>query len=171
MAAGVRIIVITGSMGAGKTTVLAEASDLLTKHGVAHAAIDFDALGVSHLPESALPRDLAYANLESVWTNYAAAGVRRALVAAAVESRAELNRMKAAIPEAGMMVCRLRAPLETMKERVRLREPGMHQERFVARVADLEHLLDASALEDFTLTNTGSVTEVARELLVKAGWL
>jgi adenylate kinase len=30
MAARVRVMVITGSMGAGKTTVLGEASDLLT---------------------------------------------------------------------------------------------------------------------------------------------
>jgi dephospho-CoA kinase len=165
-----RVIIITGSMGAGKTTVLAEASDLLTKHGVAHAAIDLDALSVSHLP-GASPADLGYANLGAVWTNYAAAGAARVLVAAALESRAELTRMKAVIPDAEIIVCRLRAPLETMKERVRLREPGMHQEKFVARVADLERLLDAAALEDFALMNSASVTAVAREMLVKSGWL
>jgi adenylate kinase len=52
MTATVRVIVITGSMGAGKTTVLGEASDLLAAHGITHAAIDLDALGVSHLTES-----------------------------------------------------------------------------------------------------------------------
>jgi adenylylsulfate kinase-like enzyme len=170
MTATVRVIVITGSMGAGKTTVLGEASDLLAAHGIAHAAIDLDALGVSHLTESASSADLAYANLRSIWANYAAAGARHVLVAAAVESRSELDRLSDALPHAELVVCRLHAPLETMEERVRLREPGMHQEKFVGRVADLERLLDAAALENFTLTNTGSVTDVAREMLVKAGW-
>ena len=47
-----RVIVITGSMGSGKTTVLGEASDLLTARGVVHAAIDGDALANGHLPVS-----------------------------------------------------------------------------------------------------------------------
>jgi dephospho-CoA kinase len=171
MSAAVRVIVITGSMGAGKTTVLAEASDLLAKDAVAHAAIDLDALGVAHLPDGRSAADLTDANLRSVWSNYSAAGATRALIAAAVESRVDLDRLRAAIPKADVVVCRLRAPLETMKERVRVREPGMHQEKFVARVVELERLLDAAALEDFTLTNIGSVTDVARQMLVKAGWL
>jgi adenylylsulfate kinase len=168
MTPNIRVIVITGSMGAGKTTVLGEAADLLAAHGMAYAAVDLDALGVSHLNDSA--GDLAYANLRSVWANYAAAGARHVLVATAVESRSELDRLHDAIPHAEFVVCRLRAPLETMKERVRLREPGMHQEKFVARVAELERLLDAAAVEDFTVTNSGSVTDAAREMLVKAGW-
>ena len=40
----VPVIVITGNMGAGKTTILAEASDLLTAGGIVHAAIDLDTL-------------------------------------------------------------------------------------------------------------------------------
>ena len=171
MTPNVRVIVITGSMGAGKTTVLGEASDLLAAQGIAYAAVDLDALGVSHLIDSAAAGDLAYANLRSVWANYAAAGARHVLVAAAVESQSELDRMRDAIPHAELVVCRLRAPLETMKERVRLREPGMHQQKFVARVAELERLLDAAAVEDFTVTNSGSVTDAAHEMLVKAGWL
>jgi len=47
----VPVIVITGNMGAGKTTILAEASDLLTGAGIVHAAIDLDTLGMGHVPE------------------------------------------------------------------------------------------------------------------------
>ena len=36
------LLIITGTMGAGKTTVLAEASDILTLRHVVHAAIDLD---------------------------------------------------------------------------------------------------------------------------------
>jgi predicted ATP-binding protein involved in virulence len=39
------LLIITGTMGAGKTTVLGEASDILALRGIVHAAIDLDALG------------------------------------------------------------------------------------------------------------------------------
>jgi hypothetical protein len=46
------------------------------------------------------------------------------------------------------------------------------QQQFVARVAELETLLDRAGVEDFAIGNAGrSVTDVAREMLTRAGWL
>ena len=45
-----KALVITGSMGSGKTTLIGEISDLLAMRGVAHAAIDIDAFGNAHDP-------------------------------------------------------------------------------------------------------------------------
>jgi predicted kinase len=163
--------VITGSMGSGKTTLMAEASDLLAAAGVNHAAVDLDALGIGHVPEGAWP-DLAYRNLASVWENFALAGASQLLLAEAVETEEELDRIRSAIPDSDVVVCRLRATPETMQRRVLGREPGMLQHTFVARVAELESILDEAQLEDFSLSNEdGSVTAVAREMLVRAGWL
>jgi hypothetical protein len=78
-------------MGAGKTTVLAEASDLLALRHIAHAAIDLDALGFAHLPSAASSDGVMYRNLQSVCKNYASLGVRRFLLARAMEDRAELE--------------------------------------------------------------------------------
>ncbi len=59
-----------------------------------------------------------------------------------------------------------------MRQRIRVREPGMLQQKFVTRVAELEASLDATGVEDFSVDNdSGSVTDVAREVLVRAGWL
>jgi len=166
-----RLIVITGSMGAGKTTVMAEASDLLAARGVVHAAIDLDELGIAHLG-ARHDDDLPYRNLESVWHNYREAGIDALLLAAAVVSRAELERIRGALRATRMVVCRLRAPLEAMQSRIRAREPGMLQGQFVARAAALDEMLDAASLEDFAVVNDGRpVTDVAREMLVGAGWL
>ena len=52
------LVLISGSMGSGKTSVLGEASDLLTTNGVVHAAIDLDALGAAHLPPGASEQEL-----------------------------------------------------------------------------------------------------------------
>jgi hypothetical protein len=48
----------------------------------------------------------------------------------------------------------------------------MLQEQLIRRVAELDGTLDAAAVEDFSVLNDDrSVTEVAREMLVRAGWL
>jgi gluconate kinase len=167
----VKVVVISGSMGSGKTTVMAEASDLLTASDIAHAAIDLDALGVGHLRNDAW-NDLTYQNLASLWANYSAAGVTKLLIAEAVENRAELDLIRKAIPGSQIIVCRLKVRLETMQQRVFAREPGMLQEQLVARVAALEASLDAAGVEDFSIENDdGAVTDVARAVLVRAGWL
>ena len=59
-------LLITGSMGAGKTSVLAEASDILALHRVTHGAIGLDALGLAHLG-SEDPNGVMYGNLQCVW--------------------------------------------------------------------------------------------------------
>ena len=165
------VIVISGSMGAGKTTVMAEASDLLAARGIAHAAIDVDMLGMV-FAAGVNATALTYRNLAAVWTNFAAAGVSRLLLAQAIESRDDLERIRTALGAAAITVCRLTASLETMRGRVRQREPGMLQHTFVARVAELNDRLDAAGVDDFSLENDGaSVTNVSRELLARAGWL
>jgi hypothetical protein len=84
------LLIITGTMGAGKTSVMGEASDILGLQGVAHAAIDLDALGLAHLPSAERSDGVMYGNLRSVCENYASLGVRRLLLARAIEDRSEL---------------------------------------------------------------------------------
>src|SRR5262249_38570195 len=117
-------------------------------------------------------RDVAYRNLADVWRNYAAAGAGRLLIAAAVEDRNELERIRGAVPGARIVVCRLTASLDTMRERVARREPGLLREQYVARVAALDAVLDEARVEDFVLVNDDDrrVTEVATEMLARAGW-
>jgi predicted kinase len=169
---GVSVLVISGSMGAGKTTVLGEASDLLARSGIAHAAIDLDALGTWHLPAGA-PDDLTYRNLAAVWANYASAGVTRLLIAGAVESAAELERIRAAVPGGRFVIVRLTAPLETMRQRIRGREPGINQDDYLARVAVLDMILESAALESRAIANDASrsITDVARTILAEGKWL
>jgi len=166
------LLIITGTMGAGKTTVLAEASDILTLHQIAHAAIDLDALGLAHLPSNAGNDAVMYRNFQSVCENYASLGVKRLLLARAMENRAELELCRGIVSAPNTFVCRLTAGIETMQERIKMRETGVSRREYVARVAILNVILDRAGLEDFTVANENrSLTEVAREVLVKAGWI
>lgn len=159
-------------MGAGKTTVMAEASDLLAMHDIEHAAIDGDALGVAYIASMPHNDSVIYANLECVCRNYAQLGVHRFLLALALETRAALESCMRAVSAHHVSVCRITATLPTMRERVKLREPGFLQGRFVDRVGALSTIIDRASLEDFTVFNEDRpVTEVAREMLIRAGWL
>jgi len=159
-------------MGAGKTSVLGEASDILARRHIAHAAIDLDALGLAHIPSAAGNDGVMYRNLQAVCENYASAGVKRVLLARAIEDRAELELCRAAVSATNTLVCRITGSIEAMEKRVRMRESGVSQREYVARVAKLNDILDRARLEDFSIANEdGSLTEAAHEMLVKAGWI
>src|SRR5262245_66623513 len=117
----IRLLLITGTMGAGKTTLMAEASDVLIERRVVHAAIDLDALGIGLMPPSEAadidqradgkPRsleDLMYRNLALVWQNYRSAGVTKIVVAAASDRR-DLPFLQAAADRPDTTICPTRA--------------------------------------------------------------
>jgi hypothetical protein len=159
-------------MGSGKTTVLGEASDILATRGIAHAVLDLDMLGTAYMPDVPSGNGVMYRNLAAVWANYTELGIVRLLLARAFESEAELQQCREAVPDAHIVICRLRAEIKTMQQRVRAREHGVLQETYVARVTELEASLDLAGLEHFSVNNEGrSVTQVAEEMLVRAGWL
>ncbi len=166
------MLIITGTMGAGKTAVMAEASDILAQRGIVHAAIDLDALGLAHLPSAARSDGVMYDNLRSVARNYAALGVERFLVARAIESDAQLRRCRNIIQAANTVVCRLTASIEATKRRVEMRESGIARREYAARVVGLNIILDREQLEDFAVVNENRpLTDVALEMLVKARWI
>ena len=169
----VPVLVSSGSMGSGKATVLSEASDLLAQADIAHAAIDLDWLSVMYPQHDRHGARLMFANLAAIWPVYAAAGAERLLVARVVEERSELEQYREAVLGAEVIVCRLTASLETMQERLRIREPGMFQAKGITRSAELASILQRSQAEEFTVDNDSErqITEVARELLAGAGWL
>jgi adenylylsulfate kinase len=166
------LLIITGTMGAGKSAVLAEASDILAQRGIVHAAVDLDALGLAYLADGRTSDQVMYRNLASVCENYKAAGVKRVLLARAIESRLELEVCLRAVSAAEVSICRLGASLETMEGRVGRRELGVGRQEYVGRVKKLDLILDGAKLEDLTISNEDrAVTDVASEMLLKAGWI
>jgi hypothetical protein len=166
------LLIITGTMGAGKTAVLGEASDILASLQIVHAAIDVDALGLAYLPLAASSDGVMYDNLRSICGNYGAHGVRKFLLARAIEDDERLKLCRQIVPAANTVVCRLTASIETMTRRVETRDSGMLQPKYVARIEELSAILHRARLEDFAVANENRpLTDVAREVLVKAGWI
>ena len=169
----VPLLVISGSLGSGKTTVLSEASGLLAEAGIPHAAIDLDCLTVMFPPQGVHGERLMFANLAAIWPLYADARAEPLLLARVVENRSELQQYREAVPGAQPVVCRLKATAGTMQKRLDACEPGMFHAEAIARATELDGILDRARAEDFAVDNSNGrqVTEVADEVLSRAGWL
>jgi hypothetical protein len=159
-------------MGVGKTTVLGQAHDLLTKARVPHGAIDLDCLTEMYPSQPNYGNGLMFQSLAAVWPVYREHGAERLIVARVVEDRDELGQYEFAVPGAVVTVCRLTAPVGLMQERLDTREVGTNHDLALARSVELDGILTAAAVEDFTVANDGTrhVSEVARELLARATW-
>lgn len=166
-------LIITGTCGAGKSTIAAEINDLLAESKVPNAAIDLDALAWQWPQSSAFNSDLMFKNLASLWPNYQAHGAQRLVLARVIEERAELERYQATIPGAEIVVCRLVAPQPLTIARLRARmPPGPSRDWHEHRTVELEEILEQAAVEDFVVTNDDRQTrDVALDVLSQAGWL
>ena len=173
-APAVPVLIVTGPVGVGKTTVASELSELLEGAGVPHALVDLDALRWCYptRPDDPYSVTLAMRNLAAVWSNFQSEGAKRLVVADVIESREELERYRAAVPGARVTVVRLQASPGTLRGRVRRRELASGLERHLERAVELHDLMEVRKVEDLSVdTDSRSVDEIAREILHRTGWL
>lgn len=171
---GVPVLIVSGPVGVGKSSVVHEMFDQLSDRDIAHAVIDLDAFGISWPYAEGDPYNerMALRNLASVWANYAASGVDRVIIARVVEAEADLAAYGVAVPGAEIQVCRLVASAEVLRERVRRREVGSSYEVLVRRSAELAESLERSGPTDFVVETSGrELADIALEVLAKAGWV
>ena len=176
----VSVLLITGTVGAGKTAVAREVGELLRLTRVAGGmkvacgVIDLDALSyVAAGPvEDRFNSNFVVENLKAVWPNYAARGVDHLVLARYVGAPHEVEAYREAIPSATVTVCRVTAPPETVQDRLRRRECGIARDFLMALSHTLAAEIDELVFEDFAVENgpDRSVTDVAREVAERAGW-
>ena len=172
-AISIPLLVISGPVGVGKTTVGNEVSTSLERRGVAHTFIDLDTLAETY-PRPSDDRfgaRLALSNLRAVWINCAAAGSRNLIVARVVETRGELEDIQQAIPGSRPTVCQLRASDEMLIDRVRIREVGSGRDWHEVRALELAQSLQRRAPADFVVdTDDRSVPQIADEIVGQVEW-
>lgn len=118
-------LLVTGTVGVGKTTVAEAVAERLGAAGRAAASIDLDALGRLHPapPGDRFRRRLTLANLAAVAAGHRAAGAAVLVVAGVVEDHAQRAEVEAAL--AGpVRVVHLVAPAAVVEERLRRRHVG-----------------------------------------------
>lgn len=167
------VLLVTGSLGAGKTSTGYEVSNILAERDVPHAFIDLDALTELYPrpDDDRFNTRVMLRNLKAVWGNYADAGARVLVLARVIEDMDELDGYSTAISGAAITVVRLTASTETMVERIRMREAGSALEWHIARTVELAEKLDSKHIGHFVVSNDGRpLRDVAEEILELAQW-
>lgn len=166
------MLVISGPPGVGKTTVAWEVFSRAADRGEAPGLADLDLLGAAWpAPEDdPFQHRLKARNLAAVWSNFHETGSRCLIVAAVIETQAELDLLASAVG-ADAYLCRLTASTGTLADRIRDRgrEFGDDLAKLVRRSAELSELLASHDVSDLVVDTEGcQVGEVADMLL--AAW-
>ena len=165
-----RLILISGPVGVGKTTVAQELSALLVTNSVAHTFVDLDALTHTYPRSTDDPfgQTLALRNLQAVWDNAQAHNPRLLLIARVIETEATARKIAESVTIDGYTLVQLSAGNETLLERVRTRETGAGREWHEARAIELSRSLSETDIADHVIeTDHLSPAEVAEVLLRK----
>jgi len=172
--AGTRVLVVNGTVGAGKTTVAEAVADLLRERGVPYAWIDVDALRRAYptADDDPFGQEVALDHLEAMAGVLARRGYRHVVLAEVIERPADRERYEMAFDGAELAVVRLVASEATCLARLRRREPDPWRDWHLARTVELAAVLEAAGVDDAVVDNDGDRTprEVAAEVLSAAGW-
>jgi adenylylsulfate kinase len=164
-----RALVVTGTVGVGKTTVAEKVADLLANAGEPHAWIDLDALSAAWPRASDDPFNnrLTAENLACVATNMAAVGARSLVLAGVVQTQDVLDLYENAVGVA-ITVVRLKAAPDVVDARLRHRYGDTDPKSLrwhLDRAPELEAILDGSPVAAHDVPNMSSPIEVARSVL------
>lgn len=168
-----RAILLTGTVGSGKTSVAIEIGELLEASDVPYALVDLDWLGwLRPAPASLVTQRSALAeNLALVWRTFREAGVERLVLARYVEDREQLEAFRGALPGVELFVVRLVAPPAVVDRRLRARDSGAQLAEHLAETAAFAARGEQAGLEDAVVENgERSLADVAADVLVAARW-
>jgi len=167
-----KLLILSGPVGVGKTTVGHEMSERLAHLAIPHTFVDLDALAQTYPRPDGDPfgTGLALRNLTQVWSNGRAAGAQILIVARVVETGGDVAAIERAVALSPAMVCQLQASEQTLVDRVARREVGAGLERHRKRALELARSLASSGPADFTVeTDHGALADIADDVLRRTG--
>jgi hypothetical protein len=169
----VPVLVISGTVGVGKTTVSYETRLQLRDAGVSHVLID-DEFGLFHprLPDDPDGTRLSTLALAALWAVYRNAGFDRLVLASIVEAPADLVRIATAVPGAEIQVFQLVAPFATVAERIRGRVVPSALDWCLERAAQLIEQFERHPLDHVEEIDASErpPRALAAEIISRSGW-
>ena len=167
-------LLLTGTVGVGKSTTADRVADRLQAFCIPHAVIDLDEIR-RFWPTPNGDRfgsEMGLLNLSSLVDNYVAGGAERLVLAGVCETRRDRAAFEAVLG-VPLTVCRLRAQTDTLHARLGDRhvddESGL--EWHLARAGELDGILDASGVADIEVAVDGLTRDdVATSVLKAIGW-
>ena len=152
------MLVLTGPVGVGKTSVGAAVGARLAAADTPYAFVDADALrryGPTP-PDDPFGERVGLRNLAAVWATFGEAGTERLVLADVVESGEKVDGYREAVPGAEIVVVRLRANTATLERRLRGRESRDDLAWHLRRAPELDRIMDRAGVGIWRCTPTGA---------------
>ncbi len=169
MDTGYSILIITGPVGAGKTSAAEAVFDLLSARKIPCAVIDFDWLTAAY-PAPVDDRfnfRLGIKNLSSIIPNYLSLGIKLFIIPTVIESKDEIETFNELIKGTDIFVIRLNAEPATLHKRLDKREIGNLLDWHKKRAIELIDLFENKQLENKIIdTENKSIESIAKEILL-----
>ncbi|WP_432510098.1 adenylyl-sulfate kinase [Kineococcus sp. SYSU DK001] len=144
-------LLLTGTVGSGKTTTANALGVVLRAAGVPHAVVDLDALRDAwpSPPDDPFHERLELANLRDVARNHRAAGAVRLVLAGVLEDPAHRGLYEDAVG-VPLTVCRLRPDLTVVADRLQVRHAGdgTALDWHLHRSSELDAILHSAGIGD-----------------------
>jgi adenylylsulfate kinase-like enzyme len=175
MQTSVPVVVVTGTIGVGKTAIAMTMSEILHERGIRHGLLEVDWLGEVYpapYPDDPYSTRFAMKNLAAIWPNFLEVGITRAIVAMTLENHQELGDLVTALGSPEVTVVRLEASPETCAERIRRRELGNLLDLFLEKSTPLAAQMECFKIGDLVVDNENRTPQaVADEILRSIRWL
>ena len=170
----VPVLLISGAVGAGKTTIANEIGALLRDGELPHAVVDLAVIGRCWPPPADDPwnEHLIHRNLAAMWQHFRESGARRLVLCRVLEDRALLRHVQAAVPGADITVVHLHVPITALHARLRQREAGQDPTWYLDTATYLTGSMQPDRLADHVIDNDARPPRsVATDILHRIGWL
>nr|WP_238345490.1 AAA family ATPase [Actinopolymorpha cephalotaxi] len=165
-------MVLSGTVGVGKTSVGRAISYLLSQRQVPHALIDLDWFETFWTQRKDLEQneETLHRNISAVWQNYRDAGAERLVFCRIVEANAVLDRLTDAVPGARPIVVWLAAPTDQVLARIRSREAEDPSWFMETSVQVAERVVPEDIADHVIHVGERTPTQIAEEALRLTGW-